>query len=94
MSSSTWIASSLMIFSARAISWTWKRTVSKHSKTRVMIGPERHPPVALAGDDLGPVVLAHPLVGPQVEHVVQGEAPASRLPPGHGGPPVARVPRP
>jgi hypothetical protein len=39
MSSSTWIASSLRIFSTRAISWTWKRTVSTHSKTRVMIGP-------------------------------------------------------
>ena len=28
-----------MIFSARAISCTWKRTVSKHSKTSVMTGP-------------------------------------------------------
>ena len=39
MSSSAWIASSLMIFSTRAISWTWNRTVSKHSNTRVMTGP-------------------------------------------------------
>jgi len=28
-----------MIFSTRAISCTWKRTVSKDSKTRVTIGP-------------------------------------------------------
>ena len=28
-----------MILSARAISWTWKRTVSNDSKTSVMIGP-------------------------------------------------------
>ena len=39
MSSSTCIESSVMIFSTRAISWTWKRTVSKHSKTTVMKGP-------------------------------------------------------
>ena len=39
MSSSTWIASSLRIFSTRAISWIWNRTVSTDSKTRVMIGP-------------------------------------------------------
>ena len=34
---------------------------------------ERHAPVPLTGDDPGPVVLTHPLVGAQVEDVGQGQ---------------------
>src|SRR5262249_3324297 len=39
MSSSAWMASSEMSFSTRAISWIWKRTVSRFSNTNVTTGP-------------------------------------------------------
>ena len=39
VSSSVWMASSVSIRSALAISWIWNRTVSRLSKTSVTKGP-------------------------------------------------------
>lgn len=36
---SSWIASAAVMCSARTISWIWKRTVSRFSKTRLTLSP-------------------------------------------------------
>ena len=67
------MASSLISFSTRAISWIWKRMVSRFSNTKVMTGPTEHPAALLEGDDVGAELLALALVGAQVGDVVEGE---------------------
>ncbi len=58
--------SSLMIFSARAISWIWKRMVSRVLEQERDDVAERHAAPALEGDDLAAELVALALVGAEV----------------------------
>ena len=63
----------MTIFSARAISCTWNRMVSRFSKVRVITGPTLIRRSFFDGDDLGPERVPLPLIGALVGDVGEGE---------------------
>ena len=72
MSSSVWMASSVSSFSTRAISWIWKRIVSRFSNTKVTIGPTPTRRRRLQRDDVAQELGPLALVGAQVGDVGRG----------------------
>ena len=67
------MASSVIIFSTRAISWIWKRIVSRFSNTKVTTGPTRIRRRFLSSMIVAAELVALALVGAQVDDVVEGQ---------------------